>query len=71
MRVERVHIRKVTAPAAVCGVSAISSGDRFAHSVAEPDCAPDVIVGASLVPVIVMVTSCVNDEPWPSEIRTV
>jgi len=47
-------------------VLAISAAERSAHSVAEPDCAEEVITGASLVPVMVTVTVWVAVPPCPS-----
>ncbi|ASC68644.1 hypothetical protein B9P52_32165 [Achromobacter denitrificans] len=57
-------------PPAVCSV-VFSPVAPSATSVIKPACAPLVIVGASLVPVIVMTMSWVTVPPLPSAIVTV
>ncbi|MNV92533.1 hypothetical protein D3C71_1871450 [compost metagenome] len=60
---------KPTAPPCVC-VTVFSPVALSVISVTAPLCTPEVMTGASLVPVITIVTVCVAVPPWPSSTVT-
>ena len=67
---DRSTSSNVIVPVASVGLAS-AAGAASAVSVIEPLCAALSMIGASLVPVIVITTSCVSVPPLPSSIWTV
>src|SRR5262249_57838336 len=49
-----------------CPVAVLLAAGRSSPSDTAPVCAAEVIIGASLAPVMVMVALCATAPPWPS-----